>query len=226
MQSAFNGTTNLRIPATDAPDLSNVTRMDSMFFGASAFNDPINHWDVSNITHMNNMFGVASTFNQPLDNWDVSNVTVMERMFQGNTAFNQSLSSWDISSIADISNIFRNHRALSTQNQDAILASWASQAVDKNITGIPLHIGLKSYSSVGADAIGVLQGLGWTITEQYSASYNVSLPATLSGVAFQVRNSGQSTTPVTINFPEHCSFVEWSDGNASTTRSDVLTDNL
>ena len=250
MENAFRNTLNLHITATDTPDLSNVLGLTSMFENAQSFNEPVNNWNVSNVVNLKSMFQGAVNFNQPLDNWDVSNVisldqlfrsaisfnqdisnwsvsgvTNMSRMFENATNFDQDLSSWDISSATNMSLMFAGTR-LSTANQDATLASWAAQAASSSLTGRYLHIGLKSYSQVGADAIGVLQGLGWTITEQYIASYNVSLPATLAGEAFQVRNSGQSTAPVTVNVPPHCSFVEWSDGHASTTRSDVLTDNL
>jgi len=57
-------------------DVSNVTNMDSMFFGATTFNENISGWDVSNVTTMESMFGNAHAFNQPIGDWNVSNVTV------------------------------------------------------------------------------------------------------------------------------------------------------
>ena len=45
------------------------------------FNDDISRWDVSNVTNMNRMFYGATSFNQPLNNWDVSNVEWMLYMF-------------------------------------------------------------------------------------------------------------------------------------------------
>ena len=116
MSSAFNGASNLRIPATDAPDLNGVTRMNSMFRGASAFNDPINHWDVSHVTDMSRLFYafdnpssqfVPLAFNQPLDQWNVSNVTDMGSMFGGATNFNQPLNTWDVSNVTDMTFMFQ-----------------------------------------------------------------------------------------------------------------------
>jgi surface protein len=46
--------------------VSNVTDMGSMFYGASSFNQPLNHWNVSNVTNMRSMFQDANSFNQPL----------------------------------------------------------------------------------------------------------------------------------------------------------------
>ena len=90
MSSAFYGCANLTVLATDAPDLSGVTNMGSMFNGATSFNNPINHWDVSNVTQMYLLLA-NTAFNQPLNNWDVSNVTDMSQMFNGATSFNQPL---------------------------------------------------------------------------------------------------------------------------------------
>ena len=37
----------------------------------------ISNWDVSKVTNMDSMFAGATSFNQPLKNWNVSNVTNM-----------------------------------------------------------------------------------------------------------------------------------------------------
>ncbi|WP_282043130.1 BspA family leucine-rich repeat surface protein [Winogradskyella flava] len=108
MQWAFINCTNLQISATDAPNLSNVAHMDSMFNGASSFNQPINHWDVSNVISMSAVFANSSIFNQPLDNWDISNVTDIRFMFSNASAFNQPLNSWNVSNIILMNGLFKN----------------------------------------------------------------------------------------------------------------------
>jgi surface protein len=40
-----------------------------MFYGASAFNQPIDRWNVSNVVNMNKMFYGAVSFNQPIGEW-------------------------------------------------------------------------------------------------------------------------------------------------------------
>jgi len=167
-----------------------------------------------------------SAFNQPLNDWDVSNVTDMLVMFDGASAFNQNLSSWNISSVTDMNGMF-SYTNLSTTNLDAILSSWATQATTNDIRDIPLHLGLKTYSQVGADAVQTLQDLGWTITEQYQATYSGGEHTTLIGTGTQAPlNSGATTTPVEIIPDNRCSFIEWSDGNTDNPRSDTVTDNL
>jgi len=332
MNSAFRGCSNLRVQASDAPNLSGVTSMRNMLREVSLFNDPINHWNVSNVTDMNQLFRDSISFNQPLNNWNVSNVTDMTHMFsntsfnqplnnwnvsqvefmnnmfrgtpfnqslnnwnvsnvtkmprmfqdtpfnqnistwdtgsvndmhgmfQGNSAFNQNISSWDTGNVTSMSEMFKGSTsfnqdlsnweiagitfdvncstqdgmcnmfldsALSTTNLDATLSSWATQATNLNKTNIPLHIGLKTYSNTGAQALNTLKDLGWTITEQYKATYSPTTRATLIGTGTQSPlNTGATTTAVEIKPDNRCTFQGWSDGNTNNPRTDVVTDNL
>ncbi len=84
-------------------DVSNVTDMSVMFFGASSFNQDISYWDVSNVTTMYFMFGKAESFNQDISPWDVSNVKNMFFMFSNAKSFNQDISSWDVSNVTECS---------------------------------------------------------------------------------------------------------------------------
>jgi len=99
MQNAFYGASNLQITATDTPNLSSVTNMQSMFSGASSFNQDLSSWDVSSVTNMPYMFYNATAFNQDISNWDVSGVTSMINMFNGVTLstanYNALLIGWD-----------------------------------------------------------------------------------------------------------------------------------
>jgi|GEM_PF-3812742 len=120
MSSAFSGAEYMQITATDAPDLSLVTRMDGIFNGAIRFNSNINHWDVSNVTHMSTSFWGAEAFNQPLDNWEVGNVISMYRMFGLRTyEFNQDISGWDVSKVTNMREMFF---GASSFNQD--ISGW------------------------------------------------------------------------------------------------------
>ena len=108
MQDAFRGASGMTYGATDAPDLSRVTDMSSMFRGAALFDGDISEWDVSNVTDMDSMFFGASDFDQPLDSWNVSGVTDMSSMFASAFSFNQPLSSWNVSGVTDMSFMFAN----------------------------------------------------------------------------------------------------------------------
>lgn len=116
----FNGCYNLKISATDTPNLSNVEDLSFAFSNSGIDSIPnINGWDISNITDLGSFFQDVTGFNQPLSNWDVSNVTNMDFMFDGATSFNQPLDTWDMSKVIDISYMFRD---ASSFNQS--LASW------------------------------------------------------------------------------------------------------
>ena len=119
MDRAFTGCKNLTIPATDAPDLTQVTDLSYMFTAATSFNRPLNHWNVSGIKIMERMFLGASSFNQPLNSWDVNNVNDMRGMFAGASSFNQPLNNWDVNNVNDMRGMFAN---ASSFNQP--LNSW------------------------------------------------------------------------------------------------------
>ncbi|CAN5360421.1 hypothetical protein BH09BAC3_BH09BAC3_09940 [soil metagenome] len=106
MESAFNGCSNLTIPASDIPNLNSVTKMSNMFSGATTFNENIGGWDVSNVTDMSQMFRNASSFNQDISSWVVSNVTEMTYMFENASSFNQNIGNWDVSNVTNMSGAF------------------------------------------------------------------------------------------------------------------------
>ena len=97
----FNGATAFNQPVEhfDTSNVVGITGMMHVFRNAENFNQPLNSWNTSNVTDMEGMFTNASSFNQPLDNWDTSKVTYMNEMFKSALMFNQSLDNWNISSI-------------------------------------------------------------------------------------------------------------------------------
>ena len=69
MKDAFRGAGSMSYHATDAPDLSGVADMSSMFDGAASFNGDISGWSVSSATDMTDMFSGADIFAQNLGEW-------------------------------------------------------------------------------------------------------------------------------------------------------------
>ena len=106
MRNAFYGAENMRMSATDAPDLSAVGTMRGMFRDAYSFNGAIGTWDVGKVTDMADMFYRAAAFNQDIGDWDVDKVTDMEFMFNRATAFNQDIGGWDVSEVKNMGNMF------------------------------------------------------------------------------------------------------------------------
>ena len=104
--SAFSTCQNMEIHAPDTPDLSEVTSMRYMFYGASKLNQDIGDWNTSRVEDMSYMFGAASSFNQDIGRWDTSHVTNMEQMFFMASDFNQSLNDWNTSAVTNMKGMF------------------------------------------------------------------------------------------------------------------------
>ncbi|RNC88615.1 MAG: BspA family leucine-rich repeat surface protein [Allomuricauda sp.] len=126
MEFAFVGCGNMDVTATDVPDLSNVTTVESIFFGCANLvgNSSFESWDVSNITDMDGFFASCTLFNQDISGWDVSNVNSMSGMFFWASTFNQDISSWDVSNVGAMGQMFQ---LASSFNQDLNL--WDTSSV-------------------------------------------------------------------------------------------------
>ncbi|MPV86862.1 BspA family leucine-rich repeat surface protein [Ostreibacterium oceani] len=189
MVSAFSGTSNLQVTATDTPDLSavtdltgmfvntqamtgaganwdwdvsSVTNMQLMFQSAVSFNQDLGDWDTSSVTNMEAMFSNALNFNQDIGDWDTSSVTNMEFIFLDALDFNQDLGDWDLSSVTSTSLMLFNS-GLDCGNYSLTLIGWAANA------NTPDNLALSSVSPLqygtGAEAArDALIAKGWNIT--------------------------------------------------------------
>ena len=107
MQSMFQGCSSLTmVPSINSWSMpSGVKSIQSMFQGATSFNQDLSSFDISHITDMSDLFRGATLFNQDISGWDVSSVTNMGGMFAG-TSFNQDITGWDVSSVINMSSMF------------------------------------------------------------------------------------------------------------------------
>lgn len=153
MRLAFSGCYNLEVEATDIPDLSvlnslsgmfrycekmtgnssfndwdlsSVTEVGAMFFGASSFNSNIGDWNTSNVVQMSSLFKDASSFNQYIGGWDTSKVETMRAMFHGATSFNQGIGDWNVGNVIDMTQIF-----FETDNFNQDIRGWDVSNVTK-----------------------------------------------------------------------------------------------
>ena len=117
---------------------SNVTNMSFMFMGAKSFNQPLNSWNVGKITNMSGMFSRTESFNQPLNSWNVSKVNNMRNMFWEAESFNQRLDSWNVGNVTDMSFMFFKAKSF---NQS--LDSWNVRKV-KNMKNMFSNTNLQS----------------------------------------------------------------------------------
>jgi surface protein len=126
----FRGCSNLTVTATDAPNLGQMTNLESMFQGCSQLNTDLSHWNVGSITNFSSMFRDATLFNNgdPSNNgakplsWNVSNGTNFFYMF-GGSAFNQYIGNWDMRNATAINWMF----AYATQFNNGDITDAASK---------------------------------------------------------------------------------------------------
>jgi surface protein len=187
--------------ATNAPNLSVMTDMSSMFYGTQ-FNGDISNWDVSNITNMADMFRQANNFNQDLSEWDISNVTNTVDMFRSTV--------------------------LSTSNYTKILLGW-SQLVVGDFAGLGT-VGMTGsetpYCSSAQPAWDILTTIyNWSNTDGgpvpcKTATYLVGAEGSLIGDAFQYIADGEEGTAITVVPAAGYRFVRWSDGSSANPRTD------
>lgn len=85
-------------------DLSNVTRLDSMFSGATKFNQQLTFTNMQSVISMDSMFENASSFNQPV-NFQTDFVTSMKSVFAGARSFNQPVN-FNTSNVQSINSMF------------------------------------------------------------------------------------------------------------------------
>jgi len=149
MENAFRGCSNLRVTATDAPDLSGVTSclrmfrdcsslnddlpnwvfaansdIRYMFYNCSSFDGDISSWNVENVVKMSALFENATSFDSDISGWKTSSLTVTTEMFYNASSFDQDISGWDVGSVTNMEQMFRK---ASSFNQD--IGGWNTSSV-------------------------------------------------------------------------------------------------
>jgi len=120
-----NSLTDLNISGWDT---SNVTTMIRMFQGINSLTSlDVSGWDTSNVTNMHYMFtGASSLTYLDVSGWDVSNVVGMTGMFGGASGLTHlDVSGWDVSNVTSTSSMFSGARGLTSLD----LSSWDTSSV-------------------------------------------------------------------------------------------------
>ena len=87
-------------------NVSQITNMANMFYGANNFNQSLASWDIHNVTNMSRIFENAYRFNHAIDSWNVAHVTDMSYMFKYAVSFNEPIGLWNVSQVTDMSGMF------------------------------------------------------------------------------------------------------------------------
>lgn len=210
MENAFHRCQNLKIVASDIPDLSNVTKLNSMFINCRELEGTnLSNWDVSTIEEVNSMFSGASSFNADITNWNVSNIRDFRNMFLTAASFNQNLGNWDISNATNMGSMLRSS-GLSVENYDATLIGWSTLNIGE--TQIPANI------SLGANTLKYCEGITARNTLT-SAPYNWNVNDNGAGCDFSegfITTWKTTTANESITIPTagngYNYLVDWGDG--------------
>ena len=134
---SFRGCINLLTTATDAPDLTNVTSIFRMFFGASVSNPFIDNWNVINVINMQGFLRFADLSTPNPQNWNVINATNMSNSF---TRTNMSV-----------------------ENLTACYENWSQLSLQQNVA---FGAGTTKYNTSGQAGRDILVNTyNWSITD-------------------------------------------------------------
>ena len=102
----------------------------NMFYGASIFNQPLNGWNTQAVTNMNSMFFGATNFNNGLASgvagtlsWNTAAVTITYAMFQSAVSFNCNIGSWNVSAVTNFGYMFQSATKFNNGGSDTI-GNW------------------------------------------------------------------------------------------------------
>lgn len=135
----FGGATNLKVEATDMPNLDDITSL------TGTFNECRVLVEIPG-----------------LDKWNVSAISDISRMFQGCWKFNQDISGWDITNAHKMDYILQACMEFSTANYNKLLTEWSKQTL---IPNVKFNADRCKYSASAAAARQILVDNGWQITD-------------------------------------------------------------
>lgn len=230
MNAAFATCSNMTMTATDAPDLSNVTDMSSMFWGATAFNQDISSWNTGNVTNMRNMFTGAIAFNQDISTWSTGKVTNMSGMFLGADAFNQDISGWSTGKVTNMSGMFYNatsfnqnlsnwklslfsggnsmfyNSGMDCNYYSQTLIGWANNALTASNVNFTNQKGM-IYGPAGQAARNTLIAKGWTFNNSDTYNAGCSLPVVFGNIGAAIKNRQLTVNWQTLT-EEGCAYYD------------------
>ena len=106
MRYMFYGASKAR-PDVSSWDVSSVTDMSYMFSDVKGATLDVSDWDTSEVTNMIGMFSFSTLSSLDVSGWDTSEVTNMRGMFADSDVSGLDVSSWDVSSVTDMSYMFQ-----------------------------------------------------------------------------------------------------------------------
>ena len=121
------------IPNLDSWDISNCTSLKETFKGCRKFNSNINSWDVSKVKNFDSTFEDAREFNQDLSSWKTLAAKSFRRTFFRAKSFDQNIGHFNLSKVINIDG-FLDVSNISVENYTKTLNGWKSQKLMPNLS--------------------------------------------------------------------------------------------
>lgn len=172
---------------------------------------------------MNSMFSGATAFNQPLNSWGTSSVVDMHNMFNGALAFNQNIGSWDVTSVTDMEDMFAGV-TLSTANYNSLLVGWDAEAVQSYVIFDGGNSKYTASSPASVARADLIDNYGWTITDggaRPNTAPSFSNPYPTNG---SINQPLSLTWNITIEDPDADLFnwtIECSNSDSNSSNNDI-----
>ena len=198
----------------------NFTRIFRRLYDLKSLGD-LSSWSFAPNSNLTEMFfasirdSMDQTTRNSILNLDVSNATNMQSMFSySNITSWLNLSNWDVSGASNF-NGFLSNSALTTQNYDETLISWAAQSLQSNVN---ISFGTSQYTLGGSAEAArntLVNTFGWTIIDGGGILSPFEIEIDTTQTSGGSSTSNQFKLPLvstsTIN-----SIVEWGDGTSDT----------
>jgi hypothetical protein len=149
--------------ATDTPNSSNVTNMNSMMRDCNVIQPNTRNWNVSNVTNMQSFVRSSPLADLDVEIWNTSNLSLVTAAWFGATNSNPNLGSWNMGNISSFVDTFK-LMGMSTDNYDLLLNNASGQTVQ---SGVQLDANLINYTTsvAGAAHTDLVTNDLWTIND-------------------------------------------------------------
>ena len=211
-ENAFLGCENLtNITATNAPNLTNVLKMGSMFRDClNLVSIDVSTWDLTNITSLANgyyygmFYGCTNLITIDVSNWNTSNVVEMQGLFRlCPNLTTLDVSNWNTISLANARMLFDGCRSLTTLD----VSSWNVSSVG-TIRNMFANTGITSLDVSNWNSPNLFNMIYWLVGSPISGLIDVSNwdVSNVSSMFFGLTNNN----PAQLIIP---SLANWNIGN-------------
>ena len=147
---------------------TSLQNISGIFQQASGITSSLANWDMSNVTIASSLVG-GGVFNFDVSGWNINGAVNLLSAFKSTgtpqSVINQwNFKNWDISQATNLTD-FINNRALTTNNYDQTLISWAAQAP---VNALSVNFGSSQYtlgSAAETARTSLIDTYGWTIID-------------------------------------------------------------